>query len=313
MPVPFTPQYVEVEEKGALMIVTFNRPKAMNSMPPAMHAELSKIWKYYDQNEKLWVAICTGKGRAFSAGFDLKSAAGVASEKDMTADLHTGVTLSGAPDTQGIPGGTGFAGLTERRGVKPIIAAVNGIAHGGGFETALACDIIIACEEADFALPEPRVGLFAAAGGVIRLPRYIGYHNAMEMMMTARRVKGHEAKSMGICSHVVPREQLMPTALAIAGRILESSPDSIQATLQVAKQSLAEEADVVTATKTQGKYPTVRRLNKSPNTLEGPTAFSQKRTPKWVAPAPIENFTRNTTGSAVTIDFTAPNRGKSKL
>ena len=168
----------------------------------------------------------TGNGKAFSAGFDLKSASGLSPPEDVTPDLTTGVSLEGEEYCcQGIKGGTGFAGLTDRDGIKPVIAggtlnppflhltsiscctaAVNGIAHGGGFETALACDVIIASENADFALPEPKVGLYAAAGGAIRLPRLIGYHNALSLILTGRRVKGEEAVRLGIASQV-PRNK----------------------------------------------------------------------------------------------------------
>ena len=281
------------------MIVTFNRPKAMNSMPAAMHCELSKIFRYFDTNDELWVAIVTGTGRAFSAGFDLKSAAGLAPPEDTAIDVTTGIDLNvqgpsggtpGKKDGQSIPGGTGFAGLTERKGIKPVIAAVNGIAHGGGFETALACDVLIASEKADFALPEPKVGLYAAAGGVVRLPRLIGFHNAMSMILTGRRVQAAEAKTLGICQYVVPHEDLMKTALEFADMILACSPDAIQASLQVAKRSMEEELSMVDAITIANKYPAALRMFQGPNTKEGPTAFSQKRKPNWSAPAPLGKF-----------------------
>eukprot|EP00944_MAST-04C_sp_MAST-4C-sp1_P005689 g5689.t1 len=297
MPFPFQPRYVDLEERGHLLIVTFSRPKAMNSMPAAMHCELSKIFRYFDTNDSLWVAIVTGKGRAFSAGFDLKSAAGLAPKEDMEIDVVTGIDLSaqgggtpGKKDGQGIPGGTGFAGLTERKGIKPVIAAVNGIAHGGGFETALACDVLIASERADFALPEPKVGLYAAAGGVVRLPRLIGFHNAMSMILTGRRVKASEAKSLGICQYVVPHGDLMKSAMEFADKILACSPDAIQASLQVAKRSMAEELSMVDAITIANRYPAAVRMFKGPNTQEGPTAFSEKRKPNWCAPEPLGNF-----------------------
>lgn len=292
MPFPFTPRFVLLEERGKILIITFNRPKAMNSMPSAMHAELTKVFKYFDTNDELWVAICTGSGRAFSAGFDLKSAAGLAPPEDTTPDLTTGFLLEGPRDGQGIIGGTGFAGLTEREGMKPVIAAVNGIAHGGGFETALACDVIIAGENADFALPEPKVGLYAAAGGVVRLPRLIGYHNALSLILTGRRVKAEEAVRLGIACQVAPggNEGVLNAALDFAEQILLCSPDSIQASLQVVKRSISEETSVLDAIKVQNTYPAAVRMFLSDNTKEGPLAFSQKRTPNWSAPKPISDF-----------------------
>jgi len=294
MPLPFTPRYVELEEKGPMLIIKFNRPKAMNSMPPAMHCELAKVFKYYDTNDSLWVAIVTGNGAAFSAGFDLKTAAGLAPKEDTEVDTTTGIKLEGPTDSQGIPGGTGFAGLAERVGVKPVIAAVNGIAHGGGFETALGCDVIIASEKADFALPEPKVGLYAAAGGVIRLPRLLGYQNAMSMILTGARVNGTRAVELGIAQKVVPggNAEVLAAAEEFAQQVLACSPDSIQASIQVAKKSLAEETNVLDAMKKQGQYPAALRMNQSDNRKEGPTAFSEKRQPKWVPPKPLGQFSK---------------------
>lgn len=300
MPLPFTPRFVEYEEKGNLMIVKFNRPKALNSMPAAMHTELSKIFKYYDQNDSLWVAIVTGNGTAFSAGFDLKSAAGLApkedTEIDVTCAAMPSIALGGTKDGQGIPGGTGFAGLAERpNGVKPVIAAVNGIAHGGGFETALGCDVIIANENADFALPEPKVGLFAGAGGVIRLPRLLGYQRAMRWILTGERIKAKEAFDLGIVQELVPstkNEDVLAAAEAFAQRILLCSPDAIQASIQVVKKSMNEETSAFDSIKKQGTYPAARRASQGDNMKEGPKAFAQKRKPNWVPPKPLGEFSK---------------------
>ena len=181
---------------GHLLVVTLNRPAVRNALHNEAHAELSRVFDYFDRANHLWCAILTGTGsNSFCAGYDLKSAMATTADGAGRSD-H--IDSSAQPDQFGCRGGSGFAGLTERRGrIKPIIAAVNGIAHGGGFETALACDIIVATEHADFALPEPRVGFVALAGGVIRLPRIIGYHAAMEMMLTARRVSALEGQRLG--------------------------------------------------------------------------------------------------------------------
>lgn len=307
MPFPFTPRFVMLEERGRIFIITLNRPKAMNSMPRAMHAEMSKVMHYFDSNDDLWVAIVTGRGRAFSAGFDLKSAAGLAPPEDTVPDLTTCIDLVAVNgdyvDCQGIRGGTGFGGLSDREGIKPVIAAVNGIAHGGGFETALACDIIIASEKADFSLPEPKVGLYAAAGGAIRLPRLIGYHNALAMILTGRRVKANEALTLGICSQVVPggNEEVLEAALKTAKQILMCSPDSTQASLQVVKKSLSEEISILEAMKEQQNYPAVKRMNLSHNTMEGPRAFSEKRLPDWKPPKPLEEYEQMSWDEYVTI------------
>ena len=137
-------------------------------------------------------------------------------------------------------GGSGFAGLTERAyRVKPVIACVNGLAHGGGFETCLACDIVVAqAETAHFALPEPKVGLIAAAGGIVRLPRLIGHGNAMRMLLTGRKVSAEEGLRLGFVQAIATRPQTaMDVALDMASEILMCSPDSIQATMEIASQS----------------------------------------------------------------------------
>eukprot|EP01065_Artemidia_motanka_P037990 TRINITY_DN46873_c0_g1_i1.p1 TRINITY_DN46873_c0_g1~~TRINITY_DN46873_c0_g1_i1.p1 ORF type:complete len:327 (+),score=120.10 TRINITY_DN46873_c0_g1_i1:69-983(+) len=284
----FAPRYCELEERGRLLIVRLNRPKQMNSQPPAMHAEMSVVWDAYERDPELWVAIVTGNGRAFSAGYDLKAAAGLAAKEDMDSSRYQ----------QFEPSKSGFCGLTERAGSKPIIAAVNGVAHGGGFETALACDVIIASEKADFSLPEPKVGLFAAAGGVVRLPRLIGYHNAMSLILTGRRVSGKEALSLGIVQQCVPHDQLMPAAVKLADQILACSPDSIAASLAVAKGTCrnvkGDNTDEITATRTQWNYSAARRQRVSVNQREGPKAFAEKRAPKWVSPEPLSKFPAGT-------------------
>tara|TARA_B110000208_G_scaffold165155_1_gene203198 strand:- start:72 stop:1055 length:984 start_codon:yes stop_codon:yes gene_type:complete len=236
----FTPQWCTVEEVegerfgGHLMVVTLNRPRVRNALHFKAHAELSRVWDYYHNADHLFVAILTGAGdKAFCAGFDLKAAAAAAMSGEDEDDRTDHIDRSAEPDMTGCRGGSGFAGLTERRRrFKPIIAAVNGVAHGGGFETALSCDIIVAAETADFALPEPKVGLIALAGGVIRLPRLIGHHSAMEIMLTGRRVSAAEGLRLGFVQRVVP-SGVVEEAMRIVDLILKCSPDSIQATVEV--------------------------------------------------------------------------------
>ncbi len=160
-------QYCKIERDGHLLTITINRPEVMNALHPPACLELEKVFDDFTADPELWVAILTGAGdRAFSAGNDLKFQA-----------AHGKIARAK----------TGFAGLTSRFDLsKPVIAAVNGIAMGGGFEIALACDLIIASETAVFALPEPRVGMAALAGGLHRLPRQIGLKRAMGMILTAR-------------------------------------------------------------------------------------------------------------------------------
>ncbi len=253
-------KFLTTEISGHVLEVTINRPDVMNSLHPPSHQEFDEVWNEFDKDENLWVGVVTGTGdRAFSAGNDLKYQA-------------SGGDRSGMPSS-------GFAGLTSRFDLnKPLIAAVNGVAMGGGMEIALACDLIIASENARFALPEPRVGLAALAGGMQRLPRQIGMKNAMGMMLTGRHVGASEAKELGIVNEVVPQPELMDAARRWAKEIEACSPMSIRATKQVAYQSLGE-ANLEKSM--QGQYSAVSDLLKSEDFVEGPVAFAEKRAPQW--------------------------------
>ena len=255
------PEFCKVEREGHLTIVTLNRPEVMNALHYPAHLELEQVWNEFDADPDQWVAIVTGAGdRAFSAGNDLKFQAG-GGKRGFVA--------------------SGFAGLTSRFNLfKPVIAAVNGVAMGGGFEIALACDIIIAAENAKFALPEPRVGLAALAGGVHRLPRTIGLKRAMGMMLTGRHVPAREGYELGFVTALAPEGGALAEAREWAAQILECSPMSIRATKQSAMQGLAI-ADVATAYKVD--YDAVIRMRSSQDFIEGPKAFSEKRKPNWKA------------------------------
>lgn len=248
------------ETDGHQLIVTINRPERMNALHPPANAELAEVFDGFAANPDLWVAIITGAGeRAFSAGNDLRYQA-------------EGGDRTAMPST-------GFAGLTARWDLdKPVIAAVNGVAMGGGFEIALACDLIIASDNARFALPEPKVGLAALAGGVHRLPRQIGLKRAMSMMLTGRHVPAAEGQELGFVNEVCAPAELMSRAKAWAAMILECSPMSIRATKQAAMNGL-NSADLEQAY--HGKYDAVRAMIKSEDFIEGPRAFADKRTPQW--------------------------------
>ena len=231
----------------------------MNSLHPPANAELAEVFDDFANDPEQWVAIITGAGdRAFSAGNDLKYQA------------TGGKMFSPA---------SGFAGLTSRFDCsKPIIAAVNGIAMGGGFEIALACDLIIAAENAIFALPEPRVGLAALAGGIHRLPREIGMKQAMGMLLTGRRVPAAEGKVLGFVNDVVPQGEALNAAKAWAGLILECAPLSVRGSKQAAMQGMAA-ASLEAAIK--GQYEQIQTMYGSADFVEGPKAFSEKRQPNW--------------------------------
>ena len=252
-------EYCKTERDGRIFIVTLNRPEVMNALHSPAHFELEKVWNEFAADPELWVGIITGAGeRAFSAGNDLK------------------VQAAGK---RGPRAATGFAGLTSRYDLtKPLIAAVNGVAMGGGFETALACDIIVASEQAIFALPEPRVGLIAGAGGVHRLPRIIPMKQALGMILTGRRVSAGEGKQLGFVNEVVPHGELMAAAKRWAHLILECSPMAVRASKQCVYRGL-DEPTLEKALATT--YPMQEANAQSADYVEGPKAFAEKRKPNW--------------------------------
>lgn len=253
-------EFITVDREGPVAIFTLNRPEVMNALHSPMHFELDEAFNAFAADPEQWVGIVTGAGeRAFSAGNDLKHQA-----------MGGGM---GSPPS-------GFAGLTSRFDLdKPLIAAVNGVAMGGGFEIALACDLIIAAETAVFALPEPKVGLAALAGGLHRLPRQIGLKRAMGMILTARRVPAAEGQALGFVNAVVPAAELMAEARRWAAMICDCSPMSIRASKQAVMQGL--EQTLPDAISGQFKFPAVGALFQSEDFREGPMAFAQKRPPRW--------------------------------
>jgi enoyl-CoA hydratase/carnithine racemase len=254
-------KFSKVTRNGPITTVTLSRPEVYNALHIDAHFELNKVFDDFAADPDQWVAIVTGAGdKAFCAGNDLKWQA--------------------AGGKRGWDKG-GFAGLTSRFDCdKPIIAAVNGVAMGGGFEVALACDLIIASDNATFALPEPRVGLAALAGGLQRLPRQIGLKRAMGMILTARHVSAKEGLELGFVNEVVPLNQLMETALRWAETIAKNSPMSIRASKQAIEKGLA--VSLEQAMTEQREYPAVKAMAASQDYIEGPKAFSEKRPPKWL-------------------------------
>jgi enoyl-CoA hydratase/carnithine racemase len=253
-------EFVDVKQRGHLTVVTLNRPNVLNALHKPAHFELHEVFNAFAADPDQWVAIVTGAGdKAFCAGNDLKwQAAG--GERGWNS--------------------SGFGGLTLRFHCdKPIIAAVNGVAMGGGFEIALACDLVIASENATFALPEPRVGLAALAGGLQRLPRQIGLKRAMGMILTGRHVSAREGFELGFVNEVVPAGKALDAAERWADQICQSSPMSIRASKQAVMEGL--NVPLPEAMVAQREYPAVREMLSSADYVEGPKAFAEKRPPRW--------------------------------
>ncbi|RLC13947.1 MAG: enoyl-CoA hydratase [Deltaproteobacteria bacterium] len=256
-------ELITVENKDHLTIITINRPEAMNAISPLVSAELSTAFDDFSNDPNAWVSIVTGAGdRAFSAGNDLKYQA-----------QHGGEAVS--RETARVKGA--FGGITFRYDCfKPVIAAVNGFALGGGFEVALACDIIIAADHATFGFPEPRVGMIAGAMGVHRLPRHIPYHLAMGMLLSSKRISAMEAQHYGLVNEVVSMADLMPTAEKWAAEIMQGAPLAIQASKEAALKGLAYPLDEVPRL-----FPIQETMYASEDFIEGPQAFAEKRPPRW--------------------------------
>lgn len=254
-----THEFCKVERDGPVLIVTINRPEVYNALHAPAHHELAGVWDEFAADDDLWVAVLTGAGdKAFSAGNDLK------------------YTAQGG---MGTPPPSGFAGLSMRGDLeKPLVAAVNGFAMGGGFETALACDVILASETAKFALPEVKVGLFAAAGGVQRLSRQIGRKPAVEMMLTGRSVTAAEGRELGFVNAVHAPGELMEAAMTKAREIASVSPSSVKATKRVLNKM--DEMDDLHAS-LQYSREVMADLRETEDFREGVQAFVEKRAPEW--------------------------------
>jgi len=226
---------------------------------PAAQLALQDAFYRFAEDDAQWVAILTGAGpKAFCGGMDLKAQAD-------------------NPDLFNLP--RGFGGFTARFDLaKPVIGAVNGIAMGGGFELALACDIVVAAENAVFALPEPRVGLAALGGGIQRLPHELGLKRAMGLLLTGRRVKADEALSLGLVNEVTGGD-VLEAAKRWAAEILACSPMAVRATKDATLRGLA--SAFTDSMSEQWDYPAMKAMLASQDAVEGPQAFAAKRTPAW--------------------------------
>lgn len=254
---------LHIKRNGYILEITLDRPKA-NAIDAKTSFAMGEAFIAFRDDPELRVAIITGAGeRFFSAGWDLKAAA-----------------EGEAPDADFGPGG--FAGLTELFNLdKPVIAAVNGYAFGGGFELALAADMIVCSRNASFSVPEAKLGIVPDSGGMLRLPKILSPAIAMEMMMTGRSMDAEEALRWGVVNAVVESEQLMPHARELAAQIAANAPLAVAAIKEIYRETseLAVEEGYRHARSGKLKhYPSVLH---SEDALEGPTAFAEKREPVW--------------------------------
>ena len=254
---------VHTEVRGSTLLVTLDVPKA-NAINVATSMELYDAFVRLRDDSKLRSAVLTGGGeRFFSAGWDLKAAA-----------------EGEAVDAEHSPGG--FAGLTEFFDVgKPVIAAVNGLAFGGGFELALSADLIVAADHAEFALPEVQLGIVADSGGLLRIPARVPRAIALEWLLTGRRISAEELLRWGIVNRVVPASELLATALELAETIEQSAPMAVAAVLEIVRETEGMPVDDAFGLLRDGELPIYRAMQHSEDALEGPRAFAEKRTPEW--------------------------------
>jgi enoyl-CoA hydratase/carnithine racemase len=255
--------FCRVERDGQRLVVTIDRPDVRNALHRAASDELDQIWTTYESDPELRVAILTGAGdRAFSAGYDMREPAEDQRGSGYLAHRHP----------------RGLGGLTLRQGMsKPLVAAVNGFALGGGLELALACDIIVAAEHAEFGFPEPRVGRLALEGGMHRLARHVPLKVAMGMLLTGQRIGAAEAYRIGLVNEVAPLAELPATARRWADEILACAPLSVQAT----KEAVMAGLDLALPAAVALVPPAMAKALVSDDQIEGVNAFIERRAPRW--------------------------------
>lgn len=260
-------QHVEVTRSGHVIEIRLNKPK-VNAIDQAMSRELGAAFALLRDDPELRVGILTAAGdRIFSAGWDLKA-------------LDAGDTKLDNWWEDGDYGDGGFAGLTENWTLKkPVIAALNGLVIGGGFELAMACDLLIAADHVEFALPEMPLGMVPDAGALQRLPRRLPYNIAMEMFLLGRRMPAEEAARYGLVNKVVPREELMPAARAWAAQLAETAPLALQTVKEVLRAIEAVPLERAFEVMRTGDLPIYRAMLKSEDAEEGVRAFVEKRAP----------------------------------
>jgi len=247
---------VLTEVDGGVAVITINRPQARNAVNGDVAGGIATAVDELDAADDVRVLILTGAGGTFSAGMDLKGF--------LTGDNPT-------------KGGRGFAGITERPPVKPVIAAVEGYALAGGFEIVLSCDLVVASETAKFGLPEVRRGLVAGAGGLLRLPRRVPYHLAMEIALTGEHFTAERLYQAGLVNRVTGAGQALDGARELAARVAQGGPLALAAT----KRVIVESPDWPSAEAFARQGEIIGPVFTSADAMEGAAAFAEKRAPVW--------------------------------
>ncbi|KAL4903691.1 hypothetical protein BDW74DRAFT_156013 [Aspergillus multicolor] len=262
-----------------ILLVTITCESRMNAIPTQGHKDGYAIWNWFDEEPSLRVGIITGSGsKAFSAGADLLEQLDFKNASDAAGGEKGNGNGTGI---ERLPMPNGFAGLSQRRGKKPVIAAVNGFALGGGFEICLNCDMVVASPTAQFALPEVQRGLYAGAGGLARIIRTVGMQVGTELALTGRRISAAEAKSLRLVNYISESPgKVLDDAIALANKVADVSPDAVI----VSRHGLREAWE--TGSVEQGSRSTAElygaKLLKGENIRRGLEAFKEKRRPEWV-------------------------------
>jgi enoyl-CoA hydratase len=250
------PEAVLTEVAGGIAVITINRPEARNAVNGEVARGIAAAVDEFDADRDVRVLVLTGAGGTFSAGMDLKGF--LAGDAPVAADR-------------------GFGGIVQRPPVKPIIAAVEGYALAGGFELALACDLVVASEQAKFGLPEVRRGLVAGAGGLLRLPKRVPYHLAMEIALTGEHFSAARLHQAGLVSEIVAVGEALQAARDLAGRVAQGGPLALAAT----KRIIVESADWDSASEFDRQGEIIGPVFTSADAREGAMAFAEKRQPNW--------------------------------
>lgn len=247
---------VSTEVDQGVAVITINRPQARNAVNGEVARGIAAALEDYDSRADVSVLVLTGGGGTFSAGMDLK-----------------GFLAGDAP----MAAGRGFGGIVEKPPAKPIIAAVEGYALAGGFELVLACDLVVASEEAKFGLPEVRRGLVAGAGGLLRLPKRIPYHLAMEIALTGEHFSAARLAAAGLVNKLVPAGEALAAAKELAAKVALGGPLALAAT----KRVIVESADWSAAEAFGRQGEIITPVFGSKDAMEGAMAFAEKRHPVW--------------------------------